>query len=173
MPQTAALVAKSPSDAGNELVERAHAMIPKLRARVAETDRLCRLPDATVDELMQAGFFTLCLPRAYGGHQVPMRTLMHIVREIARGEPSAAWVVAILNVCAWIVLTLYPKNVTDEIFAKPESLVAGVLTPHGHQPAPAPKGLSGLLSRRFYFGLFSVRRRVISIEVPNPEANKP
>jgi 3-hydroxy-9,10-secoandrosta-1,3,5(10)-triene-9,17-dione monooxygenase len=125
-------IERSPYDVSpqqDEFVKRAEAMVARLKSRVAETDRLAKLPDATVRELMQEGLLTLCLPHRYGGGEVSLPVFMQAVSELARGDASAAWVAAILNGCTWIACTLYPKSVTDRIFSSPESLVAGVVTP--------------------------------------------
>jgi alkylation response protein AidB-like acyl-CoA dehydrogenase len=74
----------------------------RLKDRVPETDRLAKLPDATVRELTQEGLLTLCLPRKYGGGEVSLSVFMQAVSELARGDASAAWVAAILNGCTWI-----------------------------------------------------------------------
>ena len=112
-----------------DLVEAARAMIPALKARTAETDRLAKLPDATANELKARGFFALCLPEVYGGQQVSPLTHMKVVQELGRGDGSAAWVAALLNICTWLACTLFPKSVTDEVFTDPGVQVAGVLTP--------------------------------------------
>ena len=124
----------------DDFVKRAQGMIARLRSRVAETDRLAKLPDATVGELMQEGLFTLCLPRRYGGGEVSLPVFMQAVSEIARGDASAAWVSAILNGCTWIACTLYPKSVTDQVFRSPENLVAGVVTPRSCKVRRVPGG---------------------------------
>lgn len=116
-----------------DLIATATAMIPVLKARIAETDLLAKLPESTARQLQDAGLWALCLPRLYGGRQAAPLTHMRIVHEIARGDGSAAWVVALLNICTWLACTLFPKSVTDEVFTDPKVQVAGVLTPRACQ----------------------------------------
>ncbi len=54
----------------DDLVERARQLVPHLRQRMKEMDQLGYLPEATVQELQDAGLFQLTTPRIYGGHQV-------------------------------------------------------------------------------------------------------
>ena len=95
-------------DADQAPVARATALIPALRARAKETDALCRLPDATVKDLNDARLMELLTPRRYGGLQTDIATYKAVCAEIGRGCGSAAWVVAITNICNWLAATLYP-----------------------------------------------------------------
>ena len=47
----------------DDLVERARQLVPHLRQRVKEMDQLGYLPEATVQELQEAGLFQLTTPR--------------------------------------------------------------------------------------------------------------
>ncbi|WP_420992965.1 acyl-CoA dehydrogenase family protein [Cupriavidus sp. 30B13] len=113
-----------------ELVRRATAMVPALRARTAEVDTLARLPETTIRELDEARIFDLMVPRTHGGLQTSVRTYMEVVTEIGRGDGSAAWACALINICNWMVAALYPQHVTDEIFAAGGKIrTSGVLSP--------------------------------------------
>ena len=73
-----------------ELISRAASLVPALKSRAAETDRLGRLPQQTFDELTAGGLFALTTPRRYGGHQTSVRTFLEVVSELGRGDASAA-----------------------------------------------------------------------------------
>ena len=118
-----------PRPASEDLVAKASALVPLLRERTRETDLLARLPDATVEDLHRAGFFGLMTPAMYGGLEADLTTYMDVVAEVARGDVSAGWALALISICNWMAATLYPKSVTDEVFAKPGARVAGVLAP--------------------------------------------
>jgi 3-hydroxy-9,10-secoandrosta-1,3,5(10)-triene-9,17-dione monooxygenase len=47
----------------DDLVARARQLVPHLRQRVKEMDQLGYLPEATVQELQEAGLFQLTTPR--------------------------------------------------------------------------------------------------------------
>ena len=113
----------------SELVERARALVPALRSRTAETDELARLPDATVADLERARFFDMMVPEMYGGLQSDPRTYMDVVSELGRGDVSTAWALSLISICNWMAAAMYPKRVTDQVFAKPNTRVAGVLAP--------------------------------------------
>ena len=117
-------------DVDQALVARASALVPALRARAKETDALCKLPDATVRDLNAARLMELLTPRRYGGLQTNIATYKAVCAEVGRGCGSAGWVVALTNICNWLAATLYPQQVTDEIFSVSGGLRGcGVLPP--------------------------------------------
>jgi len=123
------------------LVEAATALIPTLRSRAAEADALARLPDATVADLEQANLLSLLVPKIYGGQQCSLRTFMDVVVEIARGDGSTAWTLAVLSVNTWMTATLFPKHVTDEVFAPGNVRTAGVFAAHGAKTSRVDGGV--------------------------------
>ena len=83
---TTATASDTAGTSATELVERARALVPALRSRQAETDRLSKAPDTTVAELEAAGLFSMTVPRVYGGQQASMSTWMEANAEIGRGR---------------------------------------------------------------------------------------
>ena len=55
-------------------------LLPKLRQRAQETEDLRRLPDATVSELQEIGFFRLLQPEQWGGLQCDPAVFYEAVR---------------------------------------------------------------------------------------------
>ncbi len=114
----------------DELVERARQLVPHLRQRLKEMDQLGYLPEATVQELQDAGLFQLTIPRIYGGHQVDMRTYMDVVAEIGRGDTSTAWIVSLISGANWMAAAVFPEETQQEVFGtEGGARVTGVLAP--------------------------------------------
>ncbi len=118
-----------PDASAPDVVSQARSLTPVLPRRAAETDRLARLPEATVADLEAARLFELTTPRIYGGLQTDLRTFMDAMVEIGRGDASVAWVATIINISNWFVATLYPPEVSDVVFAQPGVRIAAVLQP--------------------------------------------
>ena len=58
---------------GEEMIERARAMIPALKNRAAETEKLRQLHPDTVRELHDTGLFRLVQPARVGGPALARR----------------------------------------------------------------------------------------------------
>lgn len=117
--------------AHEEMLARADALIPRLRERAEETELLRRIPDTTMNELKDAGFFRILAPKGVGGFGMGVETYVHVVRRLARGCPSTAWNVGHLIEHVWM-LARWPQEVQDEVFADgPAPLAAATGAPAG------------------------------------------
>src|SRR5713226_4134860 len=112
-----------------DVVANAAALRLTLRERATETDQLARLPESTVADLEEAHLFEITMPRRYGGLQLDVRTYMDAMVELGRGDASASWVATLVNINNWFIATLFPPEVSEEVFAKPGARVAAVLQP--------------------------------------------
>ncbi len=112
-----------------DVVANAAALRLTLRERTTETDRLARLPESTVADLEKARLFEITTPRRYGGLQLDVRTFMDAMVELGRGDASVSWVATLVNINNWFIATLFPPQVSEEVFAKPGARVAAVLQP--------------------------------------------
>jgi 3-hydroxy-9,10-secoandrosta-1,3,5(10)-triene-9,17-dione monooxygenase len=112
-----------------EVVKGAAALRLKLRERATETDRLSRLPEATVADLEKARLFEITTPRLYGGLQLDVHAYMDAMVELGRGDASVSWVATLVNINNWFTSTLFPPEVSELVFAKPGARVAAVLQP--------------------------------------------
>lgn len=116
-----------------ELVERARALVPVLRSRAIETERLRRLPDETVAALHEAGLFRLFQPARYGGIEAPFRAFVEIGAILAQGCGSTSWVFNNLVVHNWM-LGYWPVEAQDQVWqSSPHALVgSSFIFPSGH-----------------------------------------
>jgi 3-hydroxy-9,10-secoandrosta-1,3,5(10)-triene-9,17-dione monooxygenase len=112
-----------------DVVAKAAALRLTLRERARETDRLARLPEATVADLEKTRLFEITTPRRYGGLQLDARTYMDAMVELGRGDASVAWAATLVNINNWFIATLFPPEVSEEVFAKPGARAAAVLQP--------------------------------------------
>src|SRR5690242_13563904 len=74
-----------------EMTARARLLVPVLRERAAETEKLRRLPDATLADLQESGLFRLFQPARYGGIEAPFRAFVDIGAALGRGCGSTSW----------------------------------------------------------------------------------
>jgi alkylation response protein AidB-like acyl-CoA dehydrogenase len=111
-----------------ELARRAAELVPLLQENALAGEEARRLPDDTLDALVDAGFLRMRVPARYGGYESDMRTVMDVISELARGDGSASWTVAVWSISAWI-MGLFPDQVQDEVFAERDVRISGILSP--------------------------------------------
>lgn len=107
-------------------VKELHPLLAK-NATLGEQDR--RVAEESIQALTDAGLFRLAVPKRYGGYETSMRTMLDVSAAIAEADGGTAWVVTLINVCAWMT-SLFPAQAQDEVFgADPDTKVSGVLAP--------------------------------------------
>ena len=68
-------------------------LLPTFRERADEGERLRVVPEASIKELEETGFFRLLQPRRYGGLEADPVDFYTAVRDIASADGSTGWVV--------------------------------------------------------------------------------
>jgi 3-hydroxy-9,10-secoandrosta-1,3,5(10)-triene-9,17-dione monooxygenase len=115
----------------NGLVARAVALTPALTARVSRADELRRVPDETIADFREAGFFKMLQPSRWGGLEVDPRTFFEVQMTVASACPSSAWVLGVVAVHSW-QLALFPLEAQDEVWGKdPTTLISSSYAPTG------------------------------------------
>lgn len=104
------------SETGEALVELAKSLRPQLEVAASLHEELGELSPETVTLLDDAGFFKMAAPRRVGGLSVPSFTMARVALELAKGCPSAAWVVTVINSNVWLASTA-PIAVQRKIFS--------------------------------------------------------
>ncbi len=128
-----------------ELVQRAESLIPRLRARTEQTDRLRQLPDETRHDLKMSGVARILQPVRYGGCEAPISGMVDILTRIGQGCGSTAWSLA-QYLGHNFMLARWPPAAQQRVWGTaPDNLVSGVLIPRLGQATKVAKGyhLSG------------------------------
>ena len=129
----------------DEALVRARELVPRLKARAADTEAQRRTPEETVRELNDSGLMRLLQPRRVGGSEADWVALVDVSSELARGCGSTAWNWANWAVHHWM-LALWPRQCQDEVWgADPSVLIASaIMFPPGKaRPAAGGYRLSG------------------------------
>jgi alkylation response protein AidB-like acyl-CoA dehydrogenase len=115
--------------ATEELLERARALQPLIRQYAAQGEQDRRVSDPVFKAMAEADLFKIMIPHRYGGYETSMKTMLDLSSTVAEADGGAAWIVTLINVCAWMT-SLFPVKAQDEIFGQnPEAKVSGVLAP--------------------------------------------
>ncbi len=78
-------------------------LLPTLRERAEEAERLRVVPESSVKELEEIGFFRLLQPRRFDGLEADPVDFYTAVREIASACGSTGWVSSVVGVHPWQV----------------------------------------------------------------------
>ena len=114
-----------------DIVQRAHDMIPMLRARAEACEQNRMVSKETIQAFQEAGFFKILQPKRWGGYEMHPNVLNKVLIELARGCPSSAWNVMVLGVHPFEV-GLLPPQVGDELWGQDNRvLVSSSYAPFG------------------------------------------
>ncbi|WP_183094496.1 3-hydroxy-9,10-secoandrosta-1,3,5(10)-triene-9,17-dione monooxygenase oxygenase subunit [Nocardioides stalactiti] len=78
-------------------------LLPTFRERGEEGERLRVVPEASIKELEETGFFQLLQPKRYGGFEADPVDFYTAVRDIASADGSTGWVSSVVGVHPWQV----------------------------------------------------------------------
>ena len=117
----------------DELVARAAALRDVLRERQDECDDLGRLPDSTLQDYIDAGFWRVVQPRRFGGYEFDLDTFLRITVELSRSCPSSGWVFG-LTAAHNLIVGLFEEQGQVELFGGGD-----FRCPLSNLPSPAKK----------------------------------
>jgi 3-hydroxy-9,10-secoandrosta-1,3,5(10)-triene-9,17-dione monooxygenase len=120
------------------LVRRARELAPTLAERAARADELRRVPDETIADFREAGFFRMLQPARWGGHEVDPRVFFDVQMTVAAACPSSAWVLGVVTVHAW-QLALFAEQAQKDVWGAD----SGVLISSSYAPTGKVKRVDG------------------------------
>jgi indole-3-acetate monooxygenase len=137
----------APSTAA-EWVDRARALQPVIEQHRDDSERQRHMARPIFDTLATTGFFSMMVPRAFGGPQASPMAQLRVIEELSRQDGSAGW-----NVMIWTGGGLFadylPEDTAREILSADRApVIGGAINPTG-QARAAPGGVR--LSGRWSF----------------------
>ncbi|WP_182376488.1 3-hydroxy-9,10-secoandrosta-1,3,5(10)-triene-9,17-dione monooxygenase oxygenase subunit [Nocardioides sp. WS12] len=87
----------------NAVLDGVRDLLPTIRERAEEGERLRVIPDASIKELEETGFFRLLQPKRYGGMEADPVAFYTAVRDIASADGATGWVSSVVGVHPWQV----------------------------------------------------------------------
>jgi 3-hydroxy-9,10-secoandrosta-1,3,5(10)-triene-9,17-dione monooxygenase len=106
----------------HELVERAKAMIPTLKARAQRTVADRRIPDETIAEMQDAGFFRILQPKRWGGYEMHPNVFFDVQKLLAEGCMSTGWVYGVVG-CHPYEMALFHDEAQHEVWGADTSIL--------------------------------------------------
>ena len=100
----------------DDLVKRATELVPILRSRLGQCEFEGRIPEATNDDFLEAGFYRILQPRIFGGYEFGMETFVKVMIEVARGCPSSGWVLSLTAGHAIALSAFFSEQAQVEVY---------------------------------------------------------
>ena len=113
-----------------EVLNRVNELVPVLRARAADTEKLRRMHPDNLRDLTAAGVFRLTVPADVGGYEADDEIVTEVLAQISRGCPSTSWICTIMT-SANTLPALLTDDAADEIYATPDLRMTGTFEATG------------------------------------------
>ncbi|MEU5840973.1 3-hydroxy-9,10-secoandrosta-1,3,5(10)-triene-9,17-dione monooxygenase oxygenase subunit [Rhodococcus sp. NPDC047139] len=115
----------------DDVLEAVLDLIPGIASRAADTDRIGRIPDDTIRELVSAGVFRMLQPSRYGGLETEPARFYEVVRTVSAACGSTGWVASVVGVHPWH-LALFDDRAQHDVWGEDDStLVSSAYAPAG------------------------------------------
>jgi len=131
-----------------EVLARARALAPALRARADEIEQARRLPADIVELLRGTGVFRMGFARSWGGPELTSVEQTEVIEALGYGDAAVAWC-AMIGSDTGLYASFLDRAVAERIFPSLDTITAGLLFPNGRAEI-VPGGY--LLSGRWQFG---------------------
>src|SRR5262245_35984481 len=96
---------------------RVRSLLPALRERAQQAERLRRLPDETFADFQEAGLFRCLQPKRYGGYELDPGTFYQAVIEVGAVCGSSAWILGVVGVHNWH-LAIFPPQAQEDVWGE-------------------------------------------------------
>ncbi|QNO29480.1 acyl-CoA dehydrogenase family protein [Sphingopyxis sp. OPL5] len=106
-----------------ELVARARAMIPTLKARARQCVEARDVPVETIAEMQEAGFFRILQPRRWGGYEMHPNVFFDVQKALAEGCMSTGWMYGVVG-CHPYELALFHDEAQREVWGEDTAMLA-------------------------------------------------
>ncbi|MFM6950635.1 MAG: acyl-CoA dehydrogenase family protein [Chakrabartia sp.] len=115
----------------DELIARARAMIPTLKARARQCVKDRNVPSETIAEMQAAGFFKIVQPKRWGGYEMHPNVFFEVQKALAEGCMSTGWMFGVVG-CHPYELALFHDKAQQEVWGgNPDMLVSSTYQPVG------------------------------------------
>ncbi len=94
-------------------LDRVRALLPALRERAGDAEKLRRLPDQTLKDFEDGGLFRCLQPKRYGGFELDPVTFFKAIIDIGTVCGSTAWVFGVIGIHNWHLAVFAPQAQED------------------------------------------------------------
>jgi len=149
------------------VLEKAIAMRSLLESNAARHEEIGELTPEVIDALKDAGILRMAAPKRLGGLALPSKGQGRVIAEIAKGCPSTAWTVSIINSCVWLASAM-SFEMQDYVFAGDEFPI--VCSPTNGAGTLTPEGDHWVLNGRWSYGSASHHSKFALVPAESPSS---
>ncbi|MEZ5696258.1 MAG: flavin-dependent monooxygenase [Sphingomonadaceae bacterium] len=154
------------------LVEKAREMLPRLRERAQRCEDECKVPDETIAEFQEVGFFKILQPKRWGGFELDPQSFYAVQMTLAEACMSSAWVLGVVAVHNWQLALFDPQAQADVWGEDPTTLISSSYMPRADvTPVEGGYRISGRWG--FSSGVDHCQWAFLGGLVPDPEGGPP
>ncbi len=106
-----------PAVTREDLLARAHDLVPRLRERAATAEQLRIIPESTIRDFHDTGLWRMLQPKRWGGHEMDFGLLVDVCSEIGRGCASSAWILGNFSSRLWQIGML-PEAAQQDVWGR-------------------------------------------------------
>lgn len=133
-----AVEARGDIPSAEDLVARARAMIPALKSRSDKCETGKKVPDETIQEMQEAGFFKILQPKRWGGYEMDPNVFYDVQIALSEGCMSTGWVYGVVGGHPY-ELALFPAQAQADVWGKDNT----VLISSSYQPVGKVERVEG------------------------------
>ncbi len=104
------------------LLDAARSLGPVLESRLHLCSNNRQIPEATIADFHNAGFFKILQSNEYGGYEMDPQVFYAVLLEIAKTCMSSAWVLAVIGVHNW-QMNLFDEPASAEVWGEDSSVL--------------------------------------------------
>ncbi|MGI9281082.1 MAG: flavin-dependent monooxygenase [Endozoicomonas sp.] len=105
-----------------QLFERAQELVPVLKERATEAEKLGVLPEDTIKDFQEAGFFRILQPSKWEGYELTPFDFFEVQTKLAEGCMSSAWVLGVVAIHNW-QLALFDDRAAQDVWGEDTSVL--------------------------------------------------
>ncbi len=114
-----------------EYLKRVRDLLPVLRERAPDAEKLRRLPDETFNDFQETGLFRCLQPKRWGGYELDPETFYQAIVETSAVCGSSGWILGVIGVHNWH-LALFPPQAQQDVWGEDDSIqISTSLAPTG------------------------------------------
>jgi 3-hydroxy-9,10-secoandrosta-1,3,5(10)-triene-9,17-dione monooxygenase len=122
--QLAAIPVPEPGLTPADMIARARALAPAIRADAPAAEKRGRYSEALHEQFRDAGFYRMLQPRYFGGYEFDIASFYRVIVEIATADPGIGWCLCLGAGHALQIGSYFEPEAQAEIFGSSGQFVA-------------------------------------------------